>query len=211
MSKLARAIAERRIFFTFWIVIVLLSGVWLFSVSKANSFWWVASWHHPIADVFFRLYTLLGDGIFMLIIALAFVFFKRFASAGFIVVSFLFSGLLVQIGKRILAMPRPLSYFETLGFQVYQPAQVVVHGGNSFPSGHTTTAFALCFCLVLLSKPTSKINYLWLLMAVMVAYSRVYLSQHFPVDVWAGALLGCISALLVFLFFNGKIYGKKVG
>ena len=60
---------------------------------------------------------------------------------------------------------------------------------NSFPSGHTTAAFAFFCALSILARKHPLLQSLFFLLAAGVAYSRMYLSQHFLADVLAGSLL----------------------
>lgn len=57
----------------------------------------------------------------------------------------------------------------------------------SFPSGHATIAFAMA---VVLSKIEPKWKWMFYALAVAISFSRIYLGQHFPLDVFAGGLLG---------------------
>ena len=78
---------------------------------------------------------------------------------------------------------------------------VDLHHQFSFPSGHTTTAFAI---LVLAGLISGKrwITFLLILLAWMVGLSRVYLSQHFLMDILAGSFIGLLSALLFYWYFQ---------
>ena len=70
---------------------------------------------------------------------------------------------------------------------------------NSFPSGHATTSFAVFISLALLSK--SQFNKICCLaLAVLGAFSRVYLSQHWLIDVTIGSLIGLGFSLLMYIF-----------
>ncbi|MBS1563115.1 MAG: phosphatase PAP2 family protein, partial [Bacteroidetes bacterium] len=80
---------------------------------------------------------------------------------------------------------------------------------NSFPSGHTTSAFALATILALHATKKGW-GVFFLLLAVGVAYSRIYLGQHFLPDVTMGAILGTVSGLLVYAFVNIKLRRRTV-
>ena len=73
------------------------------------------------------------------------------------------------------------------------PLVSVPHSG-SFPSGHTTTSFA---CATVLSSLAPKAAPLLVLLAAAIAYSRLYVAVHWPLDVAAGAVLGTLIALLL--------------
>lgn len=70
-------------------------------------------------------------------------------------------------------------------------------GQNSFPSGHATSAFAVFTCLALLTK-NSYLKIIFFIIAVIAAFSRTYLSQHWLVDVTIGSLIGTIAATLFY-------------
>ncbi len=73
---------------------------------------------------------------------------------------------------------------------------------NSFPSGHTTQAFAIFMSLALASK-RHLFKLLFLFCALMPAFSRVYLSQHWLVDIVAGSVLGtCCSLIFYFVYIH---------
>ncbi|KKO55379.1 undecaprenyl-diphosphatase [Paenibacillus sp. DMB20] len=66
---------------------------------------------------------------------------------------------------------------------------------NSFPSDHTILFFSVCFSFWLVRK---REGWIWLALACCVAISRIWVGVHYPVDIAAGALIGIISALLMY-------------
>ncbi len=91
---------------------------------------------------------------------------------------------------------------------------------NSFPSGHSSTFFMFCTCLVIIlaihyyrkkkltlqRKVLFKSTFLVLLfLAALGAYSRVYLSQHFLSDVCVGSMIGFTTPFLIYYFCKDKI------
>ena len=86
-------------------------------------------------------------------------------------------------------------------YELIQGLECIVKKADdySFPSGHTTAAFALAMSASLLvASPTVRL--VFLILAFGVGFSRVYLAVHYPSDVLAGALIGTSFALIVHLF-----------
>ncbi|MEI6265376.1 MAG: phosphatase PAP2 family protein [Sphingobacteriia bacterium] len=90
-----------------------------------------------------------------------------------------------QLLKRIVQRPRPYQTYT----DIYPDK---IDNGYSFPSGHTTTAFSTAASLSIITKKwyVAVPAFAW---ATGVAYSRMYLGQHYPSDVFMGALVGTAS------------------
>lgn len=127
-----------------------------------------------------------------------------------IVLSYALSGIFVQIIKYFYHSARPGKLLEGLDYHNFVEG-VTLHTLNSFPSGHTTSAFALAAVLGFAAK-NKNYSILYLLIAAMVGYSRIYLGQHFMVDLLAGSVVGMLSAIIVEVFLAEwirRIFIKK--
>ena len=133
------------------------------------------------------------------------------------------SALLVQVLKSAFNMPRPSTFFGTLAEEGSPLAadwqQVVVEGVNmhswhSFPSGHSATFFvffSVCAFIYAYEKlPWSKlVGLVCLVLALLGGYSRIYLSQHFLMDVCGGMTEGVLMSVVVFALFVKKKWTEK--
>ena len=161
----------------------------------------------PFLDFFFKYWTLFGTFTLIGPIILLQCFLK-YRYALITAVSSLLGFFLVQIAKRFIwyDAPRPKVFFDHMP-DIHYVAGVQLNAAHSFPSGHTTGAFALFIALALINKrPLWQM--LFLITALLVGYSRLYLSQHFPIDVVVGSVIGTVSALLSYHWFiNSKMKG----
>lgn len=88
--------------------------------------------------------------------------------------------------KNLIARPRPI-FNSVVGYKFL----IGIPGSYSFPSGHTTSSFA---ALGVIWFYNSKYKYWALVLAVSIAFSRMYLHVHYPSDILGGIILGLISA-----------------
>lgn len=95
---------------------------------------------------------------------------------------------------------RPKKFFEGIQDLYFVPG-VENHLYFSFPSGHATCAFSLYFALALLVK-NNTLKLILFFVALLVGYSRIYLSQHFFEDVYAGSLVGISTTFIVYYFIQ---------
>lgn len=183
-------------FFT-WILLLFF----ILSTNKIELHLFINQWHSNAADFFFKYYTHVGGSVPFFVIV-GFLFYK-YRMALFLLISQLITALFTYPLKKFFDVDRPRRVLESLDIEFYRVEGVKLHGSNSFPSGHTTSAFALFFALTIIVKnPLLKI--LFFVLALLAGYSRVYLSQHFTEDILAGSILGVLSVYIAYIVFYKK-------
>lgn len=162
-------------------------------------------YHSSLLNYFFIPYTYVGDGFFIIALALFLFFLRKKYLSLMIISSYLISGIFVQILKSFISEARPAYFLANTNYP-YFIKNVTLHNYHSFPSGHAASAFALAAVLSFSVKNKSY-SILFLLLAALVGYSRIYLGQHFMDDVLPGSFLGIISAIICWIYFE-KIFKK---
>ncbi len=178
------------------------TGIFLLLSESERIHLTINKYHHPIADLFFRIVTYLGDGIIVGIVILVFLFIKV-RHALLILISYALSALSTQLLKHLVfdGSPRPISFFKDTGHELRLVPGVEMNHWNSFPSGHSSAAFTLFFCLGLISN-NPMVKLLMFFISLLAAFSRVYLSQHFLADIYVGSVIGITSAILIYLWME---------
>lgn len=190
------------------IIALLIGGFFLTAFSKSQIHLFINAHHTPAADWFFKYITFLGEGWWFLL-GIPALIFVSWRAAIQLALSGLLTGLVTALFKQVLfsGEPRPIKYFEA-SEPLYLIAGAEHNLWNSFPSGHTLAAFALYFTLALLAK-NKGFSLFCFVLAVLVGYSRMYLSQHFLVDVVAGAGLGVVVATISYVIAT-KMKSEKL-
>ncbi len=188
-------------FFLPYGIILLVTGILIFLFDKGETHLFFNRFHSDSSDVLFKWLTFLGDGVTAGIVTAVLLFF-RYRLAIINAMAYLSSGLVVQIMKRLLFenIARPMGFFDE-NISLHLVEGIKMYTRHGFPSGHTASAFALFTVLTLLSRQ-NPLKVTWLILAILVGYSRIYLSLHFLPDVWAGSLIGCLAGLLSWHFMQ---------
>lgn len=151
---------------------------------------WIAAYLWcPFLDAVMPVITLLGDaGIFWIAIAVVLLFFPKTRKIGLGMGAALVLGLLVcnVTLKPLIARIRPYDYLlERYG--VHIKLLIEAQHDFSFPSGHTIASFEAATVLLIHSK---KAGIAAVILACLIAFSRLYLYVHYPTDVIASVILG---------------------
>ncbi len=199
MKKLADIWNENRIYFVLYITLLLLGMLIVLFTDKGDTILWLNARHTDALDLFFRFWTRMGEEWPFILAGLVLIFFQM-RHALYVMLL----GALVTISsfllKEFFAHPRPAKFFEDQG--IYQDLNKVEfiqvsQGFTSFPSGHTMAAFAI-FTFLALNTKSAAWKILFLLSALLVGISRIYLLQHFLQDVCLGSICGIAIALIVY-------------
>lgn len=196
---LPELLRKNRFFFIPYVLALIVVGVLQLIYTQEQLMQWINFRNDPVADVLFPYITYLGDGIVYVLLGLALLFYNRRVGL-MALASFALSSLMSEFLKKIVFTnsPRPLKFFEHSPYKYHIIEGLEIHSYNSFPSGHTTTAFAMFSLLALLSNRKERGWVLWAL-AMLTGYSRVYLFQHFVEDAYVGSLIGTISTVVIYL------------
>ena len=183
---------------TIYVVILSLLGYWLLNDDKVSIHKTINAFvGNQWIDVFFKYITHFGDGIFAVILVLILAYYN-FRNAIFILLSYTLASIVATIFKRII-YPDIFRPDFTFKFFVGEKLNLIdgieMLSSNSFPSGHSTTAFAVFVALAFLVKSNAS-KFLFLVTACVVAFSRTYISQHWLIDIYVASVIGTLSAVL---------------
>lgn len=191
------------------VILILTAAIVCMAIPRETIHVAVNSLHNPFMDGLFRAWTLLGSGLGALAVILI-TLLIRFRYTLILFAGYAIAGITVQLMKHLFFShaARPVKYFELLvpDQELYLVPGIELHSWYGFPSGHTAAAFALFFGISLILK-AKWAQLLALILATGVAYSRIYLSQHFLADVTGGAVVGMLSGYLAWWWI--KRYDRR--
>ena len=150
---------------------------------------WLQSLHTPILDKIMQLITHLGDmGIIWIILTIVMLLIPKTRKSGVIMAAALIVDVILCNGilKNLVTRIRPFDVNTSIQLLVARPHDY------SFPSGHTAASFTAAMALYLAGE-----NKMWkpaLVLAVLIAFSRLYLYVHYPTDILGGVIFGSLSA-----------------
>lgn len=157
--------------------------------------WIAANLWCPLLDAVMPVITVLGDaGIFWMVIAAALLLFKKTRRVGLGMGIAMLMGLLLcnLTLKPLCQRPRPYDYqFDV--FNKLIPLLIEQQHDFSFPSGHTIASFEAAGVIALNNK---KWGIPALILASLIAFSRLYLYVHYPTDVLVSVALGLALAFV---------------
>ena len=210
MDKLKSLVKDNNYFLLPCVVLWIVGMVFLALYDKISIQLWFNEFYADWQNYPWLFVTFMGDTTFFIICVIFSFFFSR-RCALYLVVMGLSIMIVSYVLKQIFDEPRPLTVFTELG--IFDMVKTVpgyeLRSWNSFPSGHTISAFGL-FCMMAFFLKKHYLKLLVMVVAVLVAYSRVYLMQHFYVDVYVGSMIGVAMAIVTYCILDDAKWVKKL-
>lgn len=154
---------------------------------------------NPAFDFLMPKITALGNGgLIWIISAVVLIAIPKYRKGGMALAVGLIAGLLLGnlTLKPLIARTRPYELVDGIELLITAPVDF------SFPSGHTLSSFVGAFVLTMTDK---RFGFVAIPLAVLIAFSRLYLYVHFPSDILGGIVLAAIiSTVIYFIFFRKK-------
>lgn len=144
---------------------------------------------NPFLDAVMPFITnLAAGGVIWIVLAIVLLCIKSERRTGIAVSAALFIGFIVcnVLLKNIVARTRPFDISTAIQLLITRPADF------SFPSGHTTSSFAAASALLM--RRNRYLGIPAIILAAVIAFSRLYLYVHYPSDVLAGVVAGVLAA-----------------
>lgn len=182
----------------------LMAGFWFCAnFEKVEGHVILNGFHGEIGDALFPVLTKFGEAalVVTLVIITPFISWRTFITFA---CAYLIGGIIVLLGKYLIFndVVRPKTIMEGIA-NFHFVEGVKLRSLHSFPSGHTQTGFTVFFFTALLLKNASLKRVCWVF-AILIGFSRVYISQHFLEDIIAGSLIAVVCTSASYLFWQGK-------
>ncbi|MFM6935832.1 MAG: phosphatase PAP2 family protein [Flavobacteriales bacterium] len=187
--------------YLFWLFALLI----IIETDKLSLHVYFNSFSSSIGDFLMPIFTHIGDGLFLLFVALIVFIFKSKKMALILLIAFLVSSGIVQFLKHVIFENhmRPMYVFQHVN-NFHQIKDFHYHLFQSFPSGHSTSSFVLFTFFAIYFAKTWWTQILCFLGALFFAFTRVYLSQHYFEDLFAGAMIGFLCMKYATVFLQGS-------
>jgi membrane-associated phospholipid phosphatase len=201
-ARITDVLRQIKLFIIPYLIVLISCLVIKICYSREAIYYSVNALHNNAGDFVFPYVTDLGEGYMVIAVTLIMLCFN-YRKTLLMITSFAVSGILVQIVKHIFKAPRPVVYFEKHLNGIHFVKGISLLHSNSFPSGHTVAAFSAAVVLSYVAV-NKRYGFIYLLLAIAVAFSRMYLSQHFFEDVTAGSILGTFSTVMWITWFDNR-------
>jgi membrane-associated phospholipid phosphatase len=196
---------ENKVSLLFYAILtyLMIFTVIILLFDKVTVFYFVNAHYNTFFDQLFYYITALGNGWTYALLLLAMLWVSyRFVFMFFS--ALLIKTIIVQSMKHLIFphILRPHLFIENFsGLHTVNGVEILNY--YSFPSGHSASIFCIAVLLSLIIRKNTW-TVLFVILAILTGYSRMYLGQHFSVDVYAGSLIGILTA-----YFSWRVFVEK--
>ncbi len=200
---------QNKIFLILYLLFLMAGGALILNYEQGHEIILFSSLHTPLFDQVFKYTTKLAEAPMLLLIVIVAIRFSYGKGLLLGLNALLVFGVTALLkGIAFANQVRPSVFFE--GKEHLNFVQgVEIYRYHSFPSGHTSSAFALFFLMSILFKD-KKWAPVFFILSLMVGISRVYLLEHFFRDVYAGSLIGMLCTTAFYLTFGESRFYKSI-
>ena len=198
-----------RWFFIPYLVVLTACLLIKLNYSREEIYFAVNSHNFAFGDLIAPYLTDLGNFWSVVVISVVLSLFN-YSRAFLMLLINTITALFAQVVKHIFDAPRPTLYFQSQLSRIHLVKGVDMLKLHSFPSGHTVSAFTTALLITYWCR-----NKTWglplLLIAMMVGYSRMYLSEHFFEDVTAGSTIGVVTTIFLITWLANVKFLQSAG
>lgn len=208
-------IRSKSVYYLGFSFVILVGLISLLFWPKGEAFLLFNKSNSPFLDVLFRYLTFFGEWFGGMLVGFILLFSRKIKFLVLYLIAITISSLVAQGLKNYVfdEHKRPLAQYSE---QIHAVEGVDIHSDFSFPSGHTTAAFCM-FTALAIGMASKGWQLLSICLAVGVGVSRMYLGQHYLIDVVVGSILGTVISTVIAVlllprlqsdFMNKKLIGK---
>lgn len=194
---------------------LITATIVLLATDKIGAHLSINASHTPLQDFLFTYITHVGGGTFVVVgtFILSVIYWTRYQAS--LLLFGLTNLLLVVTTTQFLKLVifadalRPTAFItENV---LHTAPGVEMHTYNSFPSGHTAAGFAFFGFVAFIYRSNKLAQFLCAVMAMLIGYSRIYLSQHFLEDAVFGGTIGLLCFSLSYVLVRALPLGRPLG
>ncbi len=159
-------------------------------------------YRNPYLNMLFLNATKLAEASVTIFILLVLFYYRNVYAITYLLIILVVTILVFILKHHVFGYVRPVVYLQD-HLEIRGVNNLPLLQNFSFPSGHTTFVFAgMCYLSILVKKNWMQV--IFFVLAILCAFSRVYLCQHFYIDIYVGALLGTMITCLMMFFLKEK-------
>ncbi len=191
---------ERRWVLMLWLLFIMFALAYIALTPRGELNILLSQNYFKELGSFFKYFTRFGEEWLLIPIGLIFIFVIKSIDFTIRLTATFILNTLITVPVKFYLFDYNRPKIDLHQFNLIFTEGVTVHDYHSFPSGHSSAAFAMALAIAFWYNHKA-ISIVVILMAIGVGFSRIYLQQHFVEDVIGGAVIGLIAAWLASGFY----------